>query len=303
MIDLKRRVTQALRPRLDAAIAAIAAVRQHPGNAARGAAAFVLRWSIRIAFPVLGAAAMLTLFPYHATAGGVHFRIEGSLLTHRTLSADTTFGSWVFSDVDGLPVGIHITPVNVDLVRMASAVSSDPQRYPEQLRADLVRQLPAITAWIVAETLIGVLAGLAAAAGLNLAVRQLRGLPRREREIRLRLQQLAVAGGVIVLVADRGRNHLRAGLGAALAGDRHARRSAVVPEPTAELLHPTLQSTRRSQCRGRDPVRPAAAHRADQRVAGGVQHHVHLRHAPRQHLPARRAVRHQLRRQADHQHR
>ena len=257
MIDLKRRVTQALRPRLDAAIAA---VRQHPGNVARGAAAFVLRWSIRIAFPVLGAAAMLTLFPYHATAGGVHFRIEGSLLTHRTLTADTTFGSWVFSDVDGLPVGIHITPVNVDLVRMASAVSSDPQRYPEQLRADLVRQLPAISAWIVAETLIGVLVGLAAAAGLNLAVRQLRGLPRRQREIRLRLQQLAVAGGVIVLVGIVGVITYEPGW---------ARHSRVTGTLAALQLFPNqLQSYYTQHSKALDVLNAVAA------IQSGLQQHI-----------------------------
>ncbi len=201
MTELRRRATDVLGARLDVAVTAL---RQRPGGVARGVVAFLVRWSLRIALPLGGAAAMLTLFPYHASAGGAHFRVQGSILTHRWLSADTTFGSWVFSDVDGLPVGVHVSPVNVDLVQMASAASADPHRYAEQLRADLVRQLPAITTWIVAETLTGVLLGLAVAAAVNLAIRQLRGLPRREREAMHRLRQLAAAGAVLVLVAILG---------------------------------------------------------------------------------------------------
>ncbi len=201
MTDLRRRATDVLGARLDVAVTAL---RQRPGVVAAGVVAFVARWLLRIALPLGGAAAMLTLFPYHATVGGAHFRVQGSILTHRWLSADTTFGSWVFSDVDGLPVGVHVSPVNVDLVQMASAASADPHRYAEHLRADLVRQLPAITTWIVAETLTGVLLGLAVAAAVNLAIRQLRGLPRREREAMHRLRQLAVAGAVLVLVAILG---------------------------------------------------------------------------------------------------
>jgi len=97
-----------------------------------------------------------------------------------------------------------VTPVNVDLVRIASAASPDPQRYAEQLRLDLVDQLPAITAWLIGGVLIGVLLGLGAAAAVNLAIRQLRGLPRREHEVRHRLRQLAAAGVVVVLVAGFG---------------------------------------------------------------------------------------------------
>jgi predicted MPP superfamily phosphohydrolase len=199
--ELRRRVTDVLRARF---VVVVTALRQRPGGVARGVVVFVARWLLRIALPLGGAAAMLTLFPYHAMAGGAHIRVQGSILTHRWLSADTTFGSWVFSDVDGLPVGVHVSPVNVDLVQMASAASADPKRYAEQLRSDLVQQLPAITAWIVVETLIGVLLGLTVAAAINLALRQLRGLPRREREVMRRLRQLAAAGAVLVLVATAG---------------------------------------------------------------------------------------------------
>jgi hypothetical protein len=174
------------------------ALRERPASAV---AAFALRWSLRIGLPVGGAAAMLTLFPYHATAGGAHFRIQASLLARRGLSAETSFGSWVFPHVDGLPVGVHITPVNLNLVRMAGAASADPGAYAGRLRADLVGQLPAIAAWLVGELLIGVVLGLAVAAAINLAVRQVRGLPRRAHEARRRLRQLAAAGAVLVVLA------------------------------------------------------------------------------------------------------
>jgi predicted MPP superfamily phosphohydrolase len=176
-------------------------VRDRPAHAARASAQFVLRWVLRIALPIGGAIVMLTLFPYHATAGGAHFNVQGSLLTRSSLSADTSFGSWTFPHVDGLPVGVHITPHNVDLVKMAGAASADPQDYADRLRSDLVDQLPAITAWLVGEMLIGVLLGLAVAAAINLAVRQVRGLPRRRHEVRHRLRQLGVAGVVLVVVA------------------------------------------------------------------------------------------------------
>ena len=161
----------------------------------------MLRWALRIGLAIGGAMVMLALFPYHATAGGAHFTVQGTLLTRTSLSADTSFGSWVFPHVDGLPVGVHITPHNVDLVKMAGAASADPQAYADRLRGDLVDQLPAITAWLVVEILVGVLLGLAVGAAINLAVRQLRGLPRRRHEVRYRLRQLGVAGVVLVLIA------------------------------------------------------------------------------------------------------
>ena len=166
-----------------------------------GIAAFLGRWVLRIGLPVVFAAALLTLFPYHATAGGVDFQVRGSLLANRGFSADTTVGNWVFPHVDLLPVGVHIAPVDLDLVTLASAASADPAAYAEQLRDDLAQQVPAITAWLLGELLLGILLGLGAAALINLAIRQARGLPRREHELRLRTRQLGVAGIVVILLA------------------------------------------------------------------------------------------------------
>ena len=122
-MTLVRRVAGSLRARLGVMVTTL---RERPRSAAAAVVAFVVRWSLRIGLPLAGAAAMLTLFPYHAVAGGAHFLVQGTLLTRRGLSADTTFGSWVFPHVDGLPAGVHVTPVNVDLVRIASAASSKP---------------------------------------------------------------------------------------------------------------------------------------------------------------------------------
>ena len=261
--ELRRRATDVLAARLDVAVTAL---RQRPGGVARGVVAFLVRWSLRIALPLGGAAAMLTLFPYHASAGGAHFRVQGSILTHRWLSADTTFGSWVFSDVDGLPVGVHVSPVNVDLVQMASAASADPHRYAEQLRADLVRQLPAITTWIVAETLTGVLLGLAVAAAVNLAIRQLRGLPRREREAMHRLRQLAAAGAVLVLVAILGAITYEPGWA------RHSRVSGTLA--ALQLFPNQLQSYYSEHSKALDVLSAVAA------VQSSLQQHIEQTNVP-----------------------
>ena len=84
-----------------------------------GIAVFLGRWLLRIGLPIIFAAALLNLFPYQATAGGVDFQVRGSLLTDRGFSADTTVGNWVFPHVDLLPVGVHIAPVDLDLVTLA----------------------------------------------------------------------------------------------------------------------------------------------------------------------------------------
>src|SRR5690242_3956679 len=79
---------------------AVRTVRDRPAHAARASAEFLLRWALRIALPIGGAIVMLTVFPYHATAGGARFNVQGSLLTRSSLSADTSFGSWTFPHVD-----------------------------------------------------------------------------------------------------------------------------------------------------------------------------------------------------------
>jgi hypothetical protein len=45
-------------------------LREHPRAAAIAVVGFVMRWSLRIALPLAGAAAILTLFPYQAVAVG-----------------------------------------------------------------------------------------------------------------------------------------------------------------------------------------------------------------------------------------
>ncbi|MGH8961575.1 MAG: metallophosphoesterase family protein [Jatrophihabitantaceae bacterium] len=190
-----------LRARLDEADRTL---RKKPAAAARAAVEFVLRWAMRIGFPLAGAAAMLHLFPYHAQAGGVHFQVQATLLTRSGITADTTFGSWIFSNVDGLPVGVHISPENVDVVRMAASATSDPTAYVAKLREDFSDQVPRVAAWLVGEALIGVLIGLAIAAAVNLAIRYLRQVERVPGELRRRVKQLGAAAAVMAVLAGYG---------------------------------------------------------------------------------------------------
>ncbi len=175
-----------------------------PMRALRNVGAFLLRWALRVCLPVAGAAIMLHIFPYRASAGGAHFRVQATLLTRSGLSADTTFGNWEFKRVDGLPIGAHISPEDVDVVRIAAAATKNGQAYVDGLRDDLARQIPWMITWLAGEALLGFLLGLAAAAALNLAACYLRKLPRRERELRLRARQLGVAFGVLALVGGYG---------------------------------------------------------------------------------------------------
>ncbi|TAM84528.1 MAG: metallophosphoesterase, partial [Jatrophihabitans sp.] len=109
--------------------------RRQPRRSAGLVGAFAGRWLLRIALPMAGMAAMLQSFPYRAAAGGVHFRVQATLFTHPGLSADTTVGSWIFDDIDWLPVGVHLSPENVDVVTMAARARTDPQAYVERLRS------------------------------------------------------------------------------------------------------------------------------------------------------------------------
>jgi predicted MPP superfamily phosphohydrolase len=139
---------------------------------------------------------MLAVFPYRLTAAGTRFSVQGSVFHRPGLSADTTFGSWTFPHIDWLPIGVHLAPVNLDLVRVASVASAHPDRYAERLRRDLVDQLPQITAWLIGEMVVGILLGMAFAAAVNLAVRQVRGLAHRPHELRRRGRQL-LAGAIV----------------------------------------------------------------------------------------------------------
>lgn len=205
MISRRLRLTAAARLRARAAARTLtgipARIRSDPTQAGRVLAAFLIRWVLRLGLPIAGAAAMLNLFPKYVTAGGISFKVQGSLFRRTGISADTSVGSWQFPHVDGLPVGVHISPVNVDVVDLASRAGSDPAGYGATLHADLSRQLPMLIAWLVGEVVVGIGLGLLVAVAINLAVRQLRGLPRRPDELRRRVRQGAAAAAVVVVVA------------------------------------------------------------------------------------------------------
>ena len=164
----------------------------------------LLTWALRISLPLVFANALLRAFPYRATVAGVPFRVEATLFTRTGLSADTTVGSWEFPHVDGLPVGIHLSPVDVDVLRLSKIANPDTVGFAEQLKDGFANQLPYIAAWLIGLTVLGLGLGLLMAAALNMAFRYLKGSPRRDRELRLRLRQLALAALVTVLVAGYG---------------------------------------------------------------------------------------------------
>lgn len=182
----------------------VVTARSRPAAATLAALGFVIRWALRLGLPLGGAAAMLHLFPYRTTAGGIRFQIQATLFKQPGITADTTFGSWIFGHVDGLPIGVHIRPENVDVVRMSAAATSDPQAYVDALRADFVRRIPGALAWLSGEALVGVLLGLAVAAAINLAVRHVRELPRRAHELRHRAGQLLAVVVVLAVLGGYG---------------------------------------------------------------------------------------------------
>ena len=162
------------------------------------------RWVLRIVLPVAGATAVLHAYPYHATVQNVPFEVEGSLFSRPGLNADTTLGSWEFPHLTGLPVGLTITPQDVDLLKLTKAAGSDRAAFVQGLQSEFADLVPKIVVWLAAEVLIGVLLGLAAAAAVNMSIRYLRGAPKRAQELRTRAIQLGSAIGVVVLVAVYG---------------------------------------------------------------------------------------------------
>lgn len=130
-------------------------LRHRPRHVAAAAAGFVLRWALRIVLPIAGAGVMLHMLPYRAVAGGVHFQVQGTVLTRSGLSADTTFGSWEFPHVTLLPVGVHLRPDDVDVVRLAAAAANNGAAYVRGLQSELTRQLPVIVLWLIGEALLG----------------------------------------------------------------------------------------------------------------------------------------------------
>jgi predicted MPP superfamily phosphohydrolase len=163
-----------------------------------------VRWLLRLALPLICAAALLQAFPYHATVQGVPFEVQGSLFSRPGLSADTTLGNWEFPEVSGVPFGVHVSPEDVDVLELTRLANGDLPAFVQRLQADFTDQLPRIAGWLVGELLFGLAIGLAIAAAINMSVRYLRGRPRRTHELRFRALELGVAVVVTVVVAGYG---------------------------------------------------------------------------------------------------
>jgi predicted MPP superfamily phosphohydrolase len=164
----------------------------------------LLTWAIRLALPLIFANALLRAFPYRAKIAGVPFHVQGTLFSRRGFTADTTFGNWEFPHVDGLPIGVHVSPVDVDLLRLSRAANPDTAAYVDRLKDGFADRLPLIALWLIGMTLVGAGLGMATAAAINMAVRYLNRLPRREHELRLRVRQLGTATIALVLVCGYG---------------------------------------------------------------------------------------------------
>jgi hypothetical protein len=174
------------------------------GSSARTAGAFAVRWILRIALPLAFANLLLRAFPYRSSVSGIPFRVQGTLFTRTGFSADTSVGSWQFPHVDGLPFGVHLSPVDVDLLRVSKAAQPDTAAFVAELRSGFEDHLVAAALWLAGTTVIGIGLGLAAAAMINITARYLRGLPRRSGELALRVRQLLAAAVVTLLVAGYG---------------------------------------------------------------------------------------------------
>jgi predicted MPP superfamily phosphohydrolase len=161
-------------------------------------------WLLRIALPLICANAMLRALPYRAKVAGLPFRVQGTLFTRRGFTADTTFGNWEFPHVDGLPIGVHVSPENVDLLRVSRAANPDTAAFVDSLKDGFSHEVPTLMLWLVGVTVLGIGLGLMIAAGLNMSIRYLRALPKREHELRLRVRQLAGAVVALIVVAGYG---------------------------------------------------------------------------------------------------
>ncbi|MCZ2826615.1 MULTISPECIES: metallophosphoesterase [unclassified Modestobacter] len=179
-------------------------IARRTGSVASRVLAVVLRWALRLVLPLACAAAALRAFPYEATVQGVPFEVRGTLLSRPGLSADTTLGSWEFPEVSGVPFGVHISPVDVDVLQLTRLAGGDLPGFVERMQADFAAQVPRIATWLIAELMLGLLAGLLIAAAINMSVRYLRGRPRRPDELRYRALQAAGAAAVTVAVAGYG---------------------------------------------------------------------------------------------------
>ncbi|HEV7193310.1 MAG TPA: metallophosphoesterase [Jatrophihabitantaceae bacterium] len=174
------------------------------GRTLRRIIAVIARWALRVTLPMAGIAIMLRSFPYRTTVQGIPLIVQGTILRSPGFSANTTLGNWEFPAVDGLPIGVHVTPQNVDVVRVAREANPDTAAFARLLQHDLAQQLPRLALWLIAEATIGFALGLAAAAAVNMAMGYLRSRPRRPDELRYRLRQLAAAVAVAALVSGYG---------------------------------------------------------------------------------------------------
>ncbi|SDJ45931.1 Calcineurin-like phosphoesterase [Frankineae bacterium MT45] len=155
-------------------------------------------WALRLSVALGVASVIARALPFRATVDGVPFRVEASLFTRPGLSADTSLGSWQFPHFTSLPIGIHVSPVDVDLLRLTRAADQDTPAYVAKLSKDFSAQIPQIAAWLIGELVLGIIIGLIFVALIEMTFRYLRGLAPRPHEIRRRLRQLG--GGLLVLL-------------------------------------------------------------------------------------------------------
>ncbi|SOD72271.1 calcineurin-like phosphoesterase family protein [Jatrophihabitans sp. GAS493] len=161
-------------------------------------------WVLRLSVALGVASLFARALPFRATVDGVPFRVEATLFTRRGLSADTTLGSWQFPRFTGLPIGVHVSPVDVDLLRLTRAANQDTPAYVAKLSKDFSAQLPQIAAWLIGEIVLGMIIGLVFVALLEMAVRYLRGIAPRAGELVRRLRQLGGGLSVLLLVGAFG---------------------------------------------------------------------------------------------------
>jgi predicted MPP superfamily phosphohydrolase len=175
-------------------------------SARRDIYALVRRSSVRalvalatVGLCLLSVNAMLRAFPYRGDVAGVHIRAQGTLFTRPGLSADTSFGSWEFPDVDGLPIGVHVSPVNVDVLALHGDRTWSNMTVHD-LRQAFLAKAPLMTAWLVGEALLGVLLGLVLAMSFSMAWRYLHGHARHEDELRVRVGEFSAALALLSLI-------------------------------------------------------------------------------------------------------
>ena len=138
--------------------------RAAPARTARQVLGWLALWALRLTVALGFAAAAASLLPYRATVDGVPFRVQATVITRAGLSADTTLGSWTFPHVTGLPVGVHVSAVNVDLLRLTRAASPATSLYVRKLQTDFAARRPWIALWLGTEIVLGIAIGLAVTA-------------------------------------------------------------------------------------------------------------------------------------------